>query len=63
MSENKLQATTLPLFEEGSTYAFAEENTTYADGEESPSVSLSAEKTTVFQANAGARHGGPFGAY
>jgi hypothetical protein len=63
MPENKLQATTLPLSEEGSTFSFGEEATTEALGEESPSTSPSSEETTVFQANTDTKGGGPFGAY
>jgi len=62
MPSFKLQATTFPLSEEGSTFTGGEEDTTQALGEEGPS-SPSSEDSSVFQANLETRRGGPFGAY
>ena len=64
MPENKLQATTIPVSEEGGTsFPLGEEDTTEALGEESPSTSPSSEENAVFQAGTETRRGGPFGAY
>jgi hypothetical protein len=61
MPENKLQATTFPVSEEGGTsFPSGEEDTTEAVGEESPT---STNENAVFQANTETRRCGPFGAY
>jgi hypothetical protein len=63
MPENKLQATTIPISEEGSTFSFGEEDTTQALGEEQPSTSPSSEENAAFLPNGETGRGGPFGAY
>jgi hypothetical protein len=62
MTEQKLEAITLPIAEGGTTLRLGEEATTEAIGEENP-TSPSAEDPSSITFSEESKHGGPFGAY